>query len=109
MNSTFISLLYVAGGPVDFLSVMLSSMSQDEQMMVVIQCSAEATPQALVHWIKNGNRLQTGPKYQISTNTSQLFISDFNVTTDLDTYTCTAINPLRNKTVDTTLLGTDPF
>ncbi|XP_016110345.1 V-set and immunoglobulin domain-containing protein 10-like [Sinocyclocheilus grahami] len=91
--------------PVDFLPVIFTSMSQDEQTLVVIHCSAEATPQALVHWIKDGNRLQTGPKYQISTNTTQLFIYDFNVTTDLDTYTCTAINPLGNKTVDTALLG----
>ncbi|KTF97214.1 hypothetical protein cypCar_00023824, partial [Cyprinus carpio] len=92
-------------GPVDFLPVILISMSQDEQTLVVIHCSAKATPQALVHWIKDGNHLQTGPKYQISTNTTQLFIYDFNVTTDLDTYTCTAINPLGNETVDTTLLG----
>ncbi len=84
-------------------------MSPDEQTMVEIHCSAEATPQALVYWIKDGDRLQAGPKYQISTNTTQLFISDLNVTTDLDTYTCTAINPLGNKTVDTTLLGMDPF
>ncbi|XP_073703060.1 V-set and immunoglobulin domain-containing protein 10-like, partial [Garra rufa] len=92
-------------GPVDFHSVILTSVNQDEQMIVVIHCSAEATPDALVHWIKNGNFLQTGPKYQISTNTTHLFIYDFNATTDLDTFTCTAINPLGNKTVDTTLLG----
>uniref|UniRef100_A0A9J8CPD0 V-set and immunoglobulin domain-containing protein 10-like n=1 Tax=Cyprinus carpio carpio TaxID=630221 RepID=A0A9J8CPD0_CYPCA len=97
--------IIVYGGPVDFLPVILISMSQDEQTLVVIHCSAKATPQALVHWIKDGNHLQTGPKYQISTNTTQLFIYDFNVTTDLDTYTCTAINPLGNETVDTTLLG----
>ncbi|XP_043116225.1 V-set and immunoglobulin domain-containing protein 10-like isoform X2 [Puntigrus tetrazona] len=92
-------------GPVDFLPVILTSVSQDEQTMVVIRCSAEATPQALVQWIKNGHRLQTGPKYQISTNTTRLIIYGFNVTADLDTYTCAAINPLGNKTVDTTLLG----
>ncbi|KAK2903622.1 hypothetical protein Q8A67_008335 [Cirrhinus molitorella] len=92
-------------GPVDFHSVILTSMSQDEQTMVAIHCSTEAAPEALVHWIKNGNHLQTGPKYQISTNTTQLFIYDFNVATDLNTYTCTAINPLGNKTVDTSLLG----
>ncbi len=108
-NGTFISLHYVTGGPEDFLPVVLTSMSPDEQTMVEIHCSAEATPQALVYWIKDGDRLQAGPKYQISTNTTQLFISDLNVTTDLDTYTCTAINPLGNKTVDTTLLGMDPF
>ncbi|XP_048010122.1 V-set and immunoglobulin domain-containing protein 10-like isoform X1 [Megalobrama amblycephala] len=93
-------------GPVDFLPVVLTSMSKDERTMVVIHCSAEATPEALVLWIKNGEHLQTGSKYQISTNTSQLFIHDFNATsTDLDTYTCTATNPLGNITVDTTLLG----
>ncbi|XP_077086012.1 V-set and immunoglobulin domain-containing protein 10-like isoform X3 [Siphateles boraxobius] len=92
--------------PVDFLPVILTSMSEAERMTVVIRCSAEATPEALVRWIKNGDRLQTGSKYQISTNTTQLFIHDFNATSsDLDTYTCTAINPLGNTTMDTTLLG----
>ncbi|XP_077086013.1 V-set and immunoglobulin domain-containing protein 10-like isoform X4 [Siphateles boraxobius] len=94
--------------PVDFLPVILTSMSEAERMTVVIRCSAEATPEALVRWIKNGDRLQTGSKYQISTNTTQLFIHDFNATSsDLDTYTCTAINPLGNTTMDTTLLGFD--
>lgn len=95
----------------DFLPVILTSMSEDERTMVVIHCSAEATPEALVLWIKNGEHLQTGSKYQISTNTTQLFIQDFNASsTDLDTYTCTATNPLGNTTVDTTLLGMDrPF
>ncbi|CAM4696419.1 unnamed protein product [Leuciscus chuanchicus] len=92
--------------PVDFLPVIITSLSEDERTTVVIHCSAEATPQALVLWIKNGDRLQTGAKYQISANTTQLFIHDFNATSsDLDTYTCTAINPLGNTTVDTTLLG----
>ncbi|KAK7146715.1 hypothetical protein R3I94_009526 [Phoxinus phoxinus] len=92
--------------PVGVLPVILTSMSEDERTTVVIHCSAEATPEALVRWIKNGDRLQTGSKYQISANTTQLFIHAFNATSsDLDTYTCTAINPLGNTTADTTLLG----
>ncbi|XP_067305598.1 V-set and immunoglobulin domain-containing protein 10-like [Pseudorasbora parva] len=92
--------------PVGFLPIVLTSVSEDERTMVEIHCSAEATPEALVRWIKSGERLQPGSKYQISANTTQLFIHDFNATsTDLDTYTCTAVNPLGNTTVDTTLLG----
>lgn len=95
-----------AGGPVDFLPVIFTNVSGDEQTTVVIHCNTEASPKAVVHWLKDGHGLEDGPKYQISTNTSQLFIRDFNVSsTDLDIYTCTAINPLGSKTSNVTLLG----
>ncbi|KAA0702648.1 Carcinoembryonic antigen-related cell adhesion molecule 1 [Triplophysa tibetana] len=93
-------------GPVDFLPVIFTNISQDEQTTVVVHCNTEASPEAVVHWFKDGHGLKDGSKYQISTNTSQLFIRDFNVnSTDLDIYTCTAINPLGSKTSNVTLLG----
>ncbi|XP_056619212.1 V-set and immunoglobulin domain-containing protein 10-like isoform X2 [Triplophysa dalaica] len=93
-------------GPVDFLPVISTNISQDEQTTVVVHCNTEASPEAVVHWFKDGHGLEDGRKYQISTNTSQLFIRDFNVSsTDLDIYTCTAINPLGSKTSNVTLLG----
>lgn len=92
--------------PVDFLAVVSTSVSADDQMMVLMVCSPEATPEALVFWMKSGERLQNDHKYQISTNTTQLRIRDFNASSaDLDTYTCSAVNPLGNKTLHTTLTG----
>ncbi len=71
----FISLHYVTGGPEDFLPVVLTSMSPDEQTMVEIHCSAEATPQALVYWIKDGDRLKLGPNTRsVQTQLSCLFL-----------------------------------
>lgn len=95
-----------AGGPVDFLPVIFTTTNQDAQTTVVIHCDTLASPKAVVHWLKDGNGLEDGPKYQISVNTSQLVIRDFNISsTDLDIYTCTAINPLGSKTSNITLLG----
>ncbi|XP_057196122.1 V-set and immunoglobulin domain-containing protein 10-like [Triplophysa rosa] len=93
-------------GPVDFLPVIFTTISQDEQTTVAVHCTTEASPEAVVHWFKDGHGLEDARKYQISTNTSQLFILDFNVSsTDLDVYTCTAINPLGSETSNVTLLG----
>ncbi|XP_051577364.1 LOW QUALITY PROTEIN: V-set and immunoglobulin domain-containing protein 10-like [Myxocyprinus asiaticus] len=92
--------------PLDFRPVIFTNMSQDEHTTVVIHCYSEATPEAVTYWFKDGYRLENGPKYQISTNTAELFINDFNASsTDLNTYTCTAINPLGNRNMDAKLLG----
>nr|XP_055068024.1 V-set and immunoglobulin domain-containing protein 10-like [Misgurnus anguillicaudatus] len=96
----------IASGPVDFLPVIFTNISQDERTTVVIHCNTEASPKPIVYWLKNGHRLKNGFKYQISINSTQLFINDFNASSaDLDTYTCIAINPLGNITSNATLLG----
>ncbi|XP_051575284.1 V-set and immunoglobulin domain-containing protein 10-like [Myxocyprinus asiaticus] len=92
--------------PLDFQPVIFTNMSQDERTTVVIHCYTEAMPEDVMYWVKDGHRLENGPKYQISTITAQLFIQDFNASsTDLDTYTCTAINPLGSRIMDAKLLG----
>lgn len=77
---------------------MKTTVDADDKIAVTIHCVSEATPQAVVSWSKGGEAVTNGSTYQISTDTTQLKISDYNVTSfHLQNYTCVCSNPLGSQ------------
>lgn len=94
------------GGPVEFLPSVRTTVDLDGKIVVTIQCVSEASPKAVVSWSKGDEVISNGTKYQISADTTQLRIRDFNVSSFLvKNYTCICRNPLGSQRRDTQLQG----
>lgn len=86
--------------------MVLTTVDREGKIVVTIHCNSEATPKAMVTWSKGTELLANGLQYQISVDTAQLSIHDFNSSTaQLYTYTCNCSNPLGNNRKKTQLLG----
>ncbi|XP_064804603.1 V-set and immunoglobulin domain-containing protein 10-like [Oncorhynchus masou masou] len=95
-----------ATGPAKFLPMVLTTVDREGKIVVTIHCNSQATPKAMVTWSKGTELLANGLQYQISVDTAQLNIHDFNTSTaQLYTYTCNCSNPLGNNGKKTQLLG----
>ncbi|KAL0984783.1 hypothetical protein UPYG_G00146840 [Umbra pygmaea] len=94
-----------ACGPANFLPK-VTTMEQNGQIVVCIQCYSPAMPSSIVTWSKGSELLASGTQYQINKDTTQLSIFNFNSSTaPLHTYTCNCGNPLGNTSKYIQLLG----
>ncbi|KAM3873039.1 V-set and immunoglobulin domain-containing protein 10-like [Diretmus argenteus] len=84
--------------PVEFLPSIRTTVNSEGKIVVTIRCISDASPKAVVSWSKGSELVTNGTKYQISTDTTQLRIRDFNVSSFLlDNCTCTCRNPLGSQ------------
>ncbi|XP_074540422.1 V-set and immunoglobulin domain-containing protein 10-like [Halichoeres trimaculatus] len=95
-----------AGSPVEFLPFIRTTVDLKGKIVVTIHCVSEASPSAVVSWSKGSETVTNGTVYQISSNTTELQIRDYNVSNFLlQNYTCTCSNPLGSQRRETHLLG----
>ncbi|XP_071782744.2 V-set and immunoglobulin domain-containing protein 10-like isoform X1 [Centroberyx gerrardi] len=92
--------------PVEFLPSVRTTVDLEGKVVVTIQCISEASPKAVVTWSRGSEVVTNGTKYQISADTTQLRIRDYNISSFLlKNYTCTCRNPLGSQRRDTLLQG----
>ncbi|XP_063054834.1 V-set and immunoglobulin domain-containing protein 10-like [Engraulis encrasicolus] len=95
-----------ASKPADFLSSVYSTVDGEGKLVVIIECLADASPPPTMTWARSGEDVAALIGYEISDNTTQLRISNFNVSiAGLHSYECTATNPLGRHTRSTRLQG----
>ncbi|XP_073341870.1 V-set and immunoglobulin domain-containing protein 10-like [Pagrus major] len=95
-----------ASSPVKFLPAVKTTVDADNKIAVTIHCVSEATPQAVVSWSKGSEAVTNGTSYQISTDTTQLKILDYNVTNfRLQNYTCVCSNAMGSQKREVQLRG----
>ncbi|XP_054477132.1 V-set and immunoglobulin domain-containing protein 10-like [Anoplopoma fimbria] len=94
-----------AASPSMFLPAVRTTVPSDGKIMVTIQCVSEASPQAVVSWSKGSAAVTSTSPYQISRDTTQLEIRDYNVSFLLQNYTCTCRNPLGSQKREIQLRG----
>ncbi|XP_048882775.1 V-set and immunoglobulin domain-containing protein 10-like isoform X3 [Brienomyrus brachyistius] len=84
----------------------VSSTVSNGNLVVTITCAIGSVPAASITWSKGSQVLSNGGQYQISSDTTQLNITSFNLTTsDLSTYTCNGSNPLGSQKNSIPLIG----
>ncbi|XP_068426801.1 V-set and immunoglobulin domain-containing protein 10-like [Clinocottus analis] len=94
-----------AGSPRMFLPAVETTVDSMGKIVVTIHCVSEASPQAVVSW-SNGSEAVGLPPYQISRDTTQLELRDYNVSNFLlQIYTCTCRNPLGSQRREIQLRG----
>ncbi len=94
------------GSPVEFLPAVRTTVDSEGKIVVTIQCVCDASPVAVVSWSKGSEAVASGLTYQISSDTTQLMIRDFNVSNFLlQNYNCTCRNPLGSQTREIQLKG----
>lgn len=94
------------GSPVAFLPAVRTTVDSAGKIVVAIHCVSEASPNAVVSWSKGGDAVTTGPMHHISSDTTQLKIRDYNVSSFLlQNYTCTSRNPLGSQRREIQLKG----
>lgn len=90
----------------DILPAVRSTVDAEDKIVVTINCVSEASPKVVVSWTKGRETLTTGTVYQISNDTTQLQIRDYNVSNFLlHNYTCTCYNPLGSQRREIQLQG----
>uniref|UniRef100_UPI0037E79187 V-set and immunoglobulin domain-containing protein 10-like n=1 Tax=Semicossyphus pulcher TaxID=241346 RepID=UPI0037E79187 len=95
-----------ASSPVKFLPAVETTVDSDGKIVVTILCVSEASPRPVVSWSKGSQAVTSGTKYQISNNTTQLEIRDYNISNFLqENYTCTCRNPLGSQRREIQLIG----
>ncbi|XP_029307836.1 V-set and immunoglobulin domain-containing protein 10-like isoform X2 [Cottoperca gobio] len=95
-----------ASSPIQFLPDVRTTVSSEGEIVVAIHCVSKASPQAVVSWSKGNGGLTRETTYQISSDTTQLEIRDFNVNNFLlQNYACTCRNPLGSQRRDIQLRG----
>lgn len=95
-----------SGRPVEFLPAVRSTAGPDNQTAVTISCVSPASPKALVTWSRGKETLTNGTNYQMSSDTTQLHIRDYNVSNLLlHNYSCTCFNPLGKQMGEVQLQG----
>ncbi|XP_076593808.1 V-set and immunoglobulin domain-containing protein 10-like isoform X2 [Chaetodon auriga] len=95
-----------ASSPVEFLPAVRTTVDSDGKIVVTIHCVSEASPEAAVSWSKGSEDVAIGTTHQISSDTTQLTIRDYNVSNFLlQKYTCVCRNPLGNQTREVQLRG----
>ncbi|XP_072249886.1 V-set and immunoglobulin domain-containing protein 10-like [Leuresthes tenuis] len=84
--------------PLEFIPAMRTTVDLDGKIVVTIHCISEASPKAVVSWFSGSEAVTSGTVYQISSNTTQLKIRDYNISNFLlQNYTCTCRNPLGSQ------------
>ncbi|KAM6995163.1 V-set and immunoglobulin domain-containing protein 10-like [Tautogolabrus adspersus] len=97
-----------ASNPVKFLPTVRTTVSFEGKIVVSIHCVSEASPSAVVSWSRGSEAVTKGTTHQISSDTTQLQIRDYNVSNFLlQNYTCTCKNPLGSQRREIQLRG--PF
>lgn len=95
-----------SGSPVEFLPAVRTTVDSEGKIVVTIHCVSEASPGAVVSWSKGSEAVTSGTTYQISSDTIELKIRDYNVSNFLHyNYTCTCRNPLGSQRKDIQLRG----
>ncbi|KAG7216828.1 hypothetical protein INR49_001482 [Caranx melampygus] len=98
--------LNVYGSPVEFLPTVGTTVNSEGKIVVEIHCVSEASPEAVVSWSKGSEALTNETTYQISSDTTQLRISHYNVSNFLlQNYTCSCSNPLGSQRREIQLRG----
>ncbi|MBN3272816.1 VS10L protein, partial [Polyodon spathula] len=76
------------------------------KVSVIISCKGSSQPPATVTWSKAGQLLTSAGIYTISSDTTDLTITGFNISGgDLTTYTCVSTNPLGSQKGSINLTG----
>ncbi|XP_071325745.1 V-set and immunoglobulin domain-containing protein 10-like isoform X1 [Trachinotus anak] len=95
-----------AYSPMEFLPAVRTTVNSEGKIVVAIHCLSEASPEAVVSWFKGSGAVTSGTAYQISSDTTQLEIRDYNVSNFLlQSYTCTCRNPLGTQEREIQLRG----
>ncbi|KAM3613551.1 uncharacterized protein V6R79_001295 [Siganus canaliculatus] len=95
-----------ASSPARFLPTMRTAVDSEGKIVVSIHCVSEASPAAVVSWSAGSEAVANGTTHQISSDTTELKIRDYNVSNFLlDNYTCICRNPLGNQTRQIQLQG----
>lgn len=93
------------GSPAEFLPAM-RTVNLEGKIVVSIVCVSEASPKAVVSWFKGGVALTNDTTHQISSDTTQLNINHYNVSSFLhQNYACMCRNPLGNQSREIQLKG----
>ncbi|KAM7421329.1 hypothetical protein PAMA_015468 [Pampus argenteus] len=92
--------------PMGFLPNVRTTVDSEGKIVVSIHCVSEASPKAVVSWSKGSEVVINGTTNQISDNTTQLMMRDYNVSVFLlKSYTCTCHNPLGSQRREIQLRG----
>ncbi|XP_013881083.1 V-set and immunoglobulin domain-containing protein 10-like [Austrofundulus limnaeus] len=85
-----------ASAPMNFLPSVETTVDPDGKIVVTIGCLSGAFPRAVVSWSRGGEVVVNGTTDQISSNTTQLMIRNYNLSSFLGmpNFTCTCLNPL---------------
>ncbi|XP_023280598.1 V-set and immunoglobulin domain-containing protein 10-like isoform X2 [Seriola lalandi dorsalis] len=84
-----------ARSPMEFLPTVGTTVDSEGKIVVAIHCVSAASPEAVVSWSKGSEAVASGITYQISSDTTQLKIRNYNVSNFFQqNYTCTCRNPL---------------
>ncbi|KAM9852069.1 V-set and immunoglobulin domain-containing protein 10-like [Aulostomus maculatus] len=95
-----------AKSPMKFLETVRTTVNSEGKIVVGFSCVSEASPKAVVSWFRGSEAVGNGTVSQISNDTTQLKISDHNVTVFLlEKYTCTCRNPLGSRSREIQLQG----
>uniref|UniRef100_A0A3Q3QLI9 Ig-like domain-containing protein n=1 Tax=Monopterus albus TaxID=43700 RepID=A0A3Q3QLI9_MONAL len=98
--------LNVYGSPAQFLSAVRTTHDSEGKIVVTIYCVSDASPKAVVSWSRDSGAITSGTAYQISSDTTQLMMVDYNVSNFLlQNYTCTCRNPLGSQSREIQLQG----
>lgn len=94
------------GSPANFLPAVRTTVNSEGKIVVSISCISEASPRAVVLWSDGSKAITNGTTYQIISNTTQLNIHHYNVSSFLlNNYTCVCRNPLGSRAKQTQLRG----
>lgn len=106
VQSSVIHFVFSSGSPMNFLPVVTSTVDAEDKIVVTINCLSEASPKAVVSWTEGRDALATGAVNQISNDTTQLQIRQYNVSNFLlHNYTCICYNPLGSQRREIQLQG----
>nr|XP_020489155.2 V-set and immunoglobulin domain-containing protein 10-like [Labrus bergylta] len=95
-----------ASSPLKFLPTVQTTVNFAGKIVVSIHCVSEASPSAVVLWSRGSEAVTNGTTHQISSDTTQLQIRDYNVSNFLlQNYTCTCKNPLGGQRREIQLRG----
>ncbi|KAM6935333.1 V-set and immunoglobulin domain-containing protein 10-like [Lycodopsis pacificus] len=95
-----------AGSPRMFLPAVRTTVDSDGKIVVTIRCVSEASPQAVVSWYNGSEAVTSTTPYQISRDTTQLQIRDYNVSNFLlQNYACICRNSLGSQRREIQLRG----
>nr|XP_020445723.1 V-set and immunoglobulin domain-containing protein 10-like isoform X2 [Monopterus albus] len=95
-----------ASSPAQFLSAVRTTHDSEGKIVVTIYCVSDASPKAVVSWSRDSGAITSGTAYQISSDTTQLMMVDYNVSNFLlQNYTCTCRNPLGSQSREIQLQG----
>lgn len=90
----------------EFLPTVGTTVNSEGKIVVEIRCVSEASPEAVVSWSKGSEALTNVTAHQISSDTTRLKISHYNVSNFLlQNYSCSCNNPLGSQRREIQLRG----